>query len=125
MPSVQQIPIANLQKSCRGTHAVLFLLDLLRRPVLEHPANNIGIWTNAFDLFAALEGAPEGVKGGELDEMPDLADMGWYEGAFDDGGGCGNQWLRHLDWLFTVASCEEQEGGKSRNQNVRKRREKR
>ena len=66
------------------THAVFLLLYILRGAVLEMPTDDVSVGAGTLDLFAALEGGPEVVESVEFDEVPHLADVGGYEGAFSD-----------------------------------------
>lgn len=65
---------------------MLLLLDSLLRAILKHPFDGRCLRAVSLHLFGTLEGAPEVGKGLDLDQVPDLGEVGWDERAFADIG---------------------------------------
>ena len=71
------------------THAVLVLLDLDDAAVLEGPAHHVRLAAGALDVLGLVDGGPELVEVGQLDEVPHVRELGADNGALDHlvGGG--------------------------------------
>lgn len=77
------------------TYRMLFLFDCLLSAILEIPFDRLRLVACSLDFFAVLESAPEVVELRELDQVPDLGDVSWDEGALVDGRACGDDGGRH------------------------------
>lgn len=93
---------------------VLLLLDVEHGAVFEGPLHDVGVGRTAFYPFALGERGPEGGEGLELDEVPDGAGVGGYDGGFADGGGGGDgghfgNWSVGVDGVFCGGSGLEEE----------------
>lgn len=77
-------------------YAVLVLLDLDDVAVLKGPPDNVRLVADALGVLGLLDGAPELVKLGELEEVPDVGEGGSDDGALNDLVGRGDGFLsRH------------------------------
>lgn len=69
---------------------VLLLLDLQLGAVLEGPLDDVGLVRGALDPFAVGQLGPPLRKGGQLDEVPDVGEVGLDNGRLLDVGGRGD-----------------------------------
>lgn len=80
---------------------MLLLLDCLLSAIFKLPLDCLRLIACSLDFLAVLEGGPEVVELWELDQMPDLGDVSWDEGAFVDGRRGGDDGGRHAcEWVF-------------------------
>jgi hypothetical protein len=71
----------------RGTNRMLLLLDLQNGTILESPLDDISLWRNtAFNVLALFQGRPEVAEVLELDQVPDIAELGLDDGGLGDRG---------------------------------------
>jgi hypothetical protein len=75
---------------------VFLLLDLKDLSVLEGPLDDVGLVRSSLDELALLDLGPEFAKVLELDQMPDIAELGLNDGRLADRSGCGDA-SRHDD----------------------------
>jgi hypothetical protein len=75
---------------------VLLLLDLKDLSVLERPLDDVGLVRSPLDELALLDLGPELAEVLELDQVPDIAELGLDDGRLADRGGCGDA-SRHDD----------------------------
>jgi len=69
---------------------VLVLLDLDDVAVLERPPDNVRLVADTLDVLRLFDGAPELVKLGELEEMPNVGEGGSDDGTLNDLVGRGD-----------------------------------
>lgn len=83
---------------------MLLLLHIQHGTILKGPLNDIGVGRAALDELALLELRPELREVLELDEVPDVARVGFDDGGDVDGGGCWD--CRHFErvngWVVRV-----------------------
>lgn len=79
-----------------NTHGMLLLLDLQDGPINKGPLDYISLGRNTLDGLAALELAPEGGEVLELDEVPNIRELGLDDGGLGDRGGSWDS-ARHFD----------------------------
>lgn len=66
---------------------MLLLLDLQNGTILESPLDDISLRRNtALDVLALFQGGPEVAEVLELDQVPDIAELGLDDGGFGDRG---------------------------------------
>lgn len=87
-------PHPRTRKKTLKTHTPLLKLHLPNTAILKRPLDNIRLRARALDLFARLQLAPELVKVGQLDQVPDMGERSRDDGGFGDGGG-GGWWGGH------------------------------
>lgn len=86
---------------------MLVLLDLDDVAVLKGPPDNVRLVADALDVLGLLDGAPELVKLGELEKVPDVGEGGSDDGALNDLVGRGDGFLsRHGEdgWSVLLVS---------------------
>ena len=78
------------------TYTMLFHLDILTGAIFKGPPNDISFWTGTLDFFTIFKSIPEVMKALQLNQVPNLGNMGRNKRAFHHRGGGWDRWLRHL-----------------------------
>lgn len=80
------------------TYGMLLLLHLKHGTIFERPLYNIRIWWCSLDELATFELTPEGAELLELDQVPDVGELGFDDCRFGDRSGCWDTGCHNL-WL--------------------------
>lgn len=69
---------------------MLFLLDLQLGAILESPLDDVRLLGGSLHPLALLQLRPPLGELGQLDQVPDIAEVGLDDGGLLDGGGSGD-----------------------------------
>lgn len=83
------------------TYRMSFLLNFQDRSILKGPFNHIGIRGDSLDSLGGFKSRPEGAEALELDQMPDIAELGFDDGRLSDRSGGWNLGRHYV--LFSIS----------------------